>query len=153
MWRSRTCSITSTPGNRIILFCRKEWIAVHKKDKGSICSEKLKLQTTAGQEISHTPSATDAKIYCFISKEKLRQLHQLGLQGKHRSRFQTECCVYYTNFWESYLRIWPKSDYHEKTLRFLCLKPYIQQHPAAAMPRSVLVSHETTDCSSIFFFN
>lgn len=64
-------------------------------------SEKLKLQTMAGHDISGISSDTDAEIHYFVSKKRLRQPHQhkkhftaqLGFQGQCRSRFQTECCV------------------------------------------------------------
>lgn len=141
MWKHCTYSTTSTPGSCIAVSCRKVWRAEHKSIKDPN-SEKLKLWTTSGQEISGMSSDTDAKIHHFVSKGKWRQFHQckehftaqLGSQGKSWPRFQTEC----TNFSQSYIRIWWKSDCHEK--KSFYIKITVLWHPAVAMPRSVLIS-------------
>lgn len=82
----------------------------NKIHRGYAYSEKLKLQTVAGHDISGTSSDTDTEIHYFVTKKRLRQPHQqkeyftvqLGFQGQCRSRFQTERCVSDKKFSQTY---------------------------------------------------
>lgn len=119
-----TYSTTSTAESSITLFCRTERKAEHKNYKGSKFRKVKAVNIRAGN------LRYIFRLWCkdisLCSKEKLRQFHQckehfttqLGSQGKSWPRFQTEC----TNFSQSYVRIWWKSDCHEKKRKVSTLK-------------------------------
>lgn len=149
-------STTSTAGSCITLFCRTEPKAEHKNYKGSKFRKVKAVNIRAGN------LRYIFRLWCkdisLCSKEKLRQFHQckehfttqLGSQGKSWPRFQTEC----TNFSQSYVRIWWKSDCHEKKNKSFYIKITVLWRPAVAMPRSVLTSRVSWLTGVyIYFFN